>query len=217
MSWSRGRAHGLQGPLDSSDVRRPLAKPAHGPAPRDKPRRRNAEQDQLVQGLLLVHKNPNTPLPLFQVCHVLLVCSRSRACQAGNPPGSTKEVCCSLSEAKRVLLGRGPTEGCEQVAFCSVLVAEKIKRDKEAWSVHQILGCKVAEMPLPFLQGPSIFRAISLEPCFSETLPESPQLLLHSLHTGGSLKLPAPGQKASIPQYFSPESMGHMLSLPGCQ
>lgn len=36
--------------------------------------------------------------------------------------------------------------------------------------MHQILGCKVAEMPLSFLQGPGIFRAISLEPCFSETL-----------------------------------------------
>lgn len=84
--------------------------------------------------------------------------------------------------------------------------------------MHQILGCKVAEMPLSFLQGPGIFRAISLEPCFSETLPESPQLLLHILHRGGSLKLPAPGLKKLQYLRISPQSQWDMcFPLPGCQ
>lgn len=37
----------------------------------------------------------------------------------------------------------------------------------------RVLGCKVAEMPFPFLQGPSTSPAISLELCFSKTLLET--------------------------------------------
>ena len=36
-----------------------------------------------------------------------------------------------------------------------------------------VLDCKMAEMPFPFLQGPRISPAISLEPRFSERLLEA--------------------------------------------
>lgn len=61
---------------------------------------------------------------------------------------------------------------------------------------------------LPFLQGPTFSESHFLEPCASLKHPESPQLLLHSLHTGGSLKLPAPGLKSFNTSVFLPRVNG---------
>ena len=82
--------------------------------------------------------------------------------------------------------------------------------------MRRVLDCKIAEMPFPFLQGPSISPATFLEPRFSER--QSPQLLFRICHRGGSLKLPAPGLKKLQCLRISPQSRRDTcFPLPGCQ
>lgn len=156
MSWSRGRAHGLQGPLDSSDVRRPLAKPAHGPAPRDKPRRRNAEQDQLVpRPPAGAQKSKTHPSPSSK-CVMSSGLLRSRACQAGNPPGSTKEGLCSLSGERSLVtfMGRGPTEGVSRWLSAVSLWQKRLRGTRRHGVCAPDIGLQGSRDASSFSAGP---------------------------------------------------------------
>ena len=142
---------------------RPLAKPAHGPTPRDKPRRRNAEQDQLVpRPPAGAQKSKTHPSPSSRC-----VLSSGLLPLQGLPGRESSWLYKGGSElcVRRAKLGyfhgQRTDRGCEQVAFCCVLVAEKIKRNQEArsvcagywaarWQRCLFLFCRALALPQPF-------------------------------------------------------------------
>ena len=135
--------------------RRPLAKPAHGSAPWDKPRRM-LNRTSLFQGPLLVHKNPkHTPPPLPGVS-CPLVCSRSRACQAGNPPGSTKEGLSSVSGERSLVTftGRGLTEGVSRQLSAVSLWQKRLRGTRRQGVCAPGIGLQDSRDAFPFSAGP---------------------------------------------------------------
>lgn len=152
--------------------RRPLAKPACGPTPWDKLRRGNAGQDQLVpRPPVSAQRSKTHPSPTSR--HLLQSPPRSRPPAAqGIFPGSAKE---GLSSALRkeqslvTLTCRGLSKGVTRWLSVVSLWQKRVRGSVCTGN----LGCKSADTPSPFLQGPSISPAVSLEPHFSKTCLEA--------------------------------------------